>query len=1069
MMKRISLLMLPLVGTLAAQSQPPPRPLPPPRPVVVFHVPAKAEKEQSIELAEVAVCTRLVGALAETTVTLVLRNPNSRAMEGELSFPLPPDATLQGYALDVNGKMVDGVPVPKKKARIAFEEEQRKGVDPGLVEWSGGNAFKTRVSPIPAHGQRTVRLRYTSVVDGNNYRLPLNLGKVGAFRLRIEAATQQQPQVQSSSLANLSFAPWQNQFVLEREWKELDLAEDLVVALPDGMATAPAVEKHGDKYYFARVLPLNGQIFTSLPTPDSLQLVWDASGSMERVDKAPIRAFLKHYFATRPEPQKPCKVFLSVVRDTYEPTREFIVQNGDVTELFAALDAIRYDGATSKWVFEKDPTVPLTLWVTDGNVNFAAAPQDEASRGTALPVSRESISASTFALVAGSQVDKSALRRHAATLIDLLGRTPEEAVKAVPAWHLMEIKLDGKQWDGALCNSADGTVEGPVLITGELPEGKHEVTLVFRANGMGTLMNLAFDVDTATAVQGGLNRSFHAQNKLIGLLAEPAGTARDEKLRQLGEEYGIVTPGTSLLVLENLEQYLEHEVRPPACCPELRQQYDARSAARAAENARKRDRELVGQKERARSERTRLQSWYEDYKSEAPPQRKDARRYALGEVQTMELTSRAWAPVAAPSVVVSTGAAPAPMATVEEDACEAEAGAGVDVGMGFGAGLGAGGSGYGAAANGAAAPAASPTIRVKAWSSEAPYLAALKSAADPEAQYMELRREYGASPGFFLDCADWFEQAGKRPMAVRVLSNLIEMELENRSLLRAAAYKLRYMGELEKAIMLFGKVRELFPEEPQSYRDLALALADAGRWQEAVDTLRLVLEKPMDERFRGTEQIAAVELAHIVARAQKAGKPVSTEGIDAVYLKPLETDLRVVINWDTDMSDMDLWVTDAQGEKCFYSHNRTSTGGRISRDVTQGYGPEEFLIRKALPGNYKVQAHYYGSGSPRMLAPVTLYAEVYTDYGRETEQRRTLVFRLAERDRIVDIGTVAHAQDPKAPQTRDYQVRAGESWEAIAAKELGNSARAAEIIALNPGASADVPPATGSIIRLPRE
>lgn len=71
-------------------------------------------------------------------------------------------------------------------------------------------------------------------------------------------------------------------------------------------------------------------------------------------------------------------------------------------------------------------------------------------------------------------------------------------------------------------------------------------------------------------------------------------------------------------------------------------------------------------------------------------------------------------------------------------------------------------------------------------------------------------------------------------------------------------------------------------------------------------------------------------------------------------------------------------VTDITGEKCYYSHRLTTHGGHLSRDVTQGYGPEEYLVRKALPGPYLVQTHYYGTRSQKMLAPVTLYAEVYT-------------------------------------------------------------------------------------------
>lgn len=44
-------------------------------------------------------------------------NPNTREMEGELTCSLPSGATVQGHALDISGRMMDGVPVPRKKAR----------------------------------------------------------------------------------------------------------------------------------------------------------------------------------------------------------------------------------------------------------------------------------------------------------------------------------------------------------------------------------------------------------------------------------------------------------------------------------------------------------------------------------------------------------------------------------------------------------------------------------------------------------------------------------------------------------------------------------------------------------------------------------------------------------------------------------------------------------------------------------------------------------------------------------------------------------------------------------------
>jgi hypothetical protein len=101
---------------------------------------------------------RIVGHLAETSMTMTFFNPHPRALAGDLTFPLPAGSTVSGYGLDVDGVLVDGVVLDKQKARRVFETEVRKGVDPGLVEKVGGAAFRTRVFPIPARGTRTVKV-----------------------------------------------------------------------------------------------------------------------------------------------------------------------------------------------------------------------------------------------------------------------------------------------------------------------------------------------------------------------------------------------------------------------------------------------------------------------------------------------------------------------------------------------------------------------------------------------------------------------------------------------------------------------------------------------------------------------------------------------------------------------------------------------------------------------------------------------------------------------------------------------------------------------------------------------
>jgi len=99
-------------------------------------------------------------------------------------------------------------------------------------------------------------------------------------------------------------------------------------------------------------------------------------------------------------------------------------------------------------------------------------------------------------------------------------------------------------------------------------------------------------------------------------------------------------------------------------------------------------------------------------------------------------------------------------------------------------------------------------------------------------------------------------------------------------------------------------------------------------------------------------------------------------------------------------------VTDPSGEKCFYGHRETTIGGRISRDLTGGYGPEEFLLKNAAKGAYKVQANYYGNSRQRASGPATIQLELYTHYGKPNETKKTITLPLTGNKQTLDIGTL---------------------------------------------------------------
>jgi tetratricopeptide (TPR) repeat protein len=308
------------------------------------------------------------------------------------------------------------------------------------------------------------------------------------------------------------------------------------------------------------------------------------------------------------------------------------------------------------------------------------------------------------------------------------------------------------------------------------------------------------------------------------------------------------------------------------------------------------------------------------------------------------------------------------------------------------------------------ADAAATTIQLRRWTPDAPYIARLRNAAPAEiyAAYLRERPTWLDSTAFFLDAADLLFERGQSDLALRVLSNLAEMNLENRAILRILGQRLMQAERPALALPVFRKVLALAPDEPQSYRDLGLAYAADGQRQKAVDLLREVVERAWNGRFPEIELVALGELNAIVATSPQ---PLDTRGIDPRLLRNLPLALRVILTWDADNTDIDLWVTDPNGERAFYGHRLTYQGGRMSPDFTGGYGPEEFSLREAKPGKYKVEANYYGNRQQIVAGATTLQVALMTGFGTARQKAQTVTLRLKDRQEVVLVGEFEVAAD----------------------------------------------------------
>ncbi|MDY0151705.1 MAG: PKD domain-containing protein [Candidatus Cloacimonas sp.] len=105
------------------------------------------------------------------------------------------------------------------------------------------------------------------------------------------------------------------------------------------------------------------------------------------------------------------------------------------------------------------------------------------------------------------------------------------------------------------------------------------------------------------------------------------------------------------------------------------------------------------------------------------------------------------------------------------------------------------------------------------------------------------------------------------------------------------------------------------------------------------------------------------QVAHSVRVLAVSGGLTAEGTISFNSLVPLMS-LRTTLTWNTDGTDVDFWITDPNGEKCYYNNSTTASGLMLDVDDTNGYGPENITSANIIPGNYLVQVHYYSDHDP---------------------------------------------------------------------------------------------------------
>ncbi len=684
--------------------------------------------------------------------------------------------------------------------------------------------------------------------------------------------------------------------------------------------------------------------------------------------------------------------------NTAQEPQQFSVTNGEWHSLRTAIENTVYDGATQFGALDlkKYPCDEFLLF-SDGHSNFGSNDIRLDGGASATPTVRP-----IYAIVSAAGADypflQSIALRSGGELVNLDNISLPKAKEQLLYQNLQFLGVKPSAGLDESYPSLPTTVQGSITVAGISYQPAQQIILQF-GYGKKVTIEQKVDLDFSRQQIDMPDLSHVWAQKKIAELDLRYDDNRVE-IEQLGRRYGIVTRNTSLVVLENLNDYITYQIEPPA---DLRLEYD-RIMKQRGDNEQQTRRLAANNAETYFDE---LLHWWGADHTFTPhkfPELQHTDTVAAmldGRVAGVAVNRAPSGNTMQDVVVIGYGAVrernlTASVATVRGESADAD--------MSLNRQYMSTRNQYKISRNGGNPGPGTPMAGNGAGSFTAAlddlktdYIIQLKAspAAERYALYLQLRKDHLHTPLFYFNTANFFLVSGQKATGLRILSNIAELEAESYELEKMLGYKLKELGESEAACAVFKKVMEWRPFEPQSYRDYGLALEDAGHYQQALDTLCYALTKNYDESvnalYPGIEETLLPEINALIAKDK--GK-LDISRVPKSLLTNMPVDIRVVLNWNRSNTDIDLWVTDPDNEKCYYAHRNTEMGGRISHDFTRGLGPEQFLLKKAVKGPYKVEVNYFGDTQVQLAGETTIMAEVYTNYGTPQQHRSIITLQM---------------------------------------------------------------------------
>ncbi|MBN1444050.1 MAG: FecR domain-containing protein, partial [Planctomycetes bacterium] len=536
-------------------------------------VPGSAGGSRPLDVVRYHLDVHIEDGMARTTIDQTFFNPSGSRVEGTFLFPLPPDASISRLAMYVSGKLMEGGMAERGRAVEVYEGIVRKMKDPAILEWMEGSTFRLRIFPFEPWTERRIILSYQqpleSLYEHDRYRFPLlePAAPWGEFSIHVLLkgvdADGAEISAPTYALEKVGEAAGAVEYVYSEN--NARPAKDLLLEIRRRERSALEYATHegeGGTTFCITVAPeIAGEVHRG---PRRVLLIADRSGNSTGAEREAQRRLEKRLLRAL---DRQDSIAVLAYSTEAKPWRDSFIPR-DRAGLSAAtsfLDGEEFYGAgdlaaalrSAEQLFGEPREGDMILYAGDGVDTISGVEPEllaeilpEKIAFFAIPVSRSydrRLLASIASRSGGRVVPLSPDERIGWRAFDLVSSLRTTQWRDI-AWELLDPA--GKPVEGEIHADRETLRDGEAMRIAGRIDGPWPARLRLRGETM--------DLPEPTESAGWVPRLW-ARLRIDALERDSAFEHRKE-IVQLGKEYYVMTPFTSLLVLENDAMYAEYGI-----------------------------------------------------------------------------------------------------------------------------------------------------------------------------------------------------------------------------------------------------------------------------------------------------------------------------------------------------------------------------------------------------------------------------------------------------------------------------------------------------------------------------